>query len=137
MIASLVRFHRGKDPRSVYPPFAALSAAEQESVVVLVGLLRLAHAVARGPEGERLEVGVASRRGALRVLISGSENPDAVIVEARLADLLARTLESRIEIGTGDVGPRQGGGAPVWRRYRSSGDSQLARWPMPSNPTRP
>ena len=104
---------------------------------MLVGLLRLAHAVARGPEGERLEVGVASRRGALRVLISGSENPDAVIVEARLAaDLLARTLESRIEIGAGDVGPPRGG-APVWRRYRSSGDSQLARWPMPSNPTRP
>jgi hypothetical protein len=114
MIASLVRFHRGKDPRSVYPPFAALSAAEQESVVVLVGLLRLAHAVARGPEGERLEVGVASGRGALRVLISGSENPDAVIVEARLAaDLLARTLESRIEIGTGDVGRAEGRRAGV------------------------
>jgi exopolyphosphatase / guanosine-5'-triphosphate,3'-diphosphate pyrophosphatase len=109
MIASLVRFHRGKDPRSVYPPFAALSAAEQESVVVLVGLLRLAHAIARGPEGERLEVGVASRRGGLRVLISGSENPDAVIMEARLAaELLARTLESRIEIGAGDAGPDKG-----------------------------
>ena len=105
MIASLVRFHRGKDPRPVYPPFAALSVAEHESVVVLVGLLRVAHAVARGPEGEGLEVGVASGRGALRVLISGSENPDAVIVEARLAaDLLARTRGSRIEIGAGDVG---------------------------------
>jgi len=105
IIASLVRFHRGKDPRPVYPPFAALSVAEQESVVVLVGLLRVAHAVARGPEGEGLEVGVASGRGALRVLISGSENPDAVIVEARLAaDLLARTLGSPIEIVTGDVG---------------------------------
>jgi exopolyphosphatase / guanosine-5'-triphosphate,3'-diphosphate pyrophosphatase len=105
MIASLVRFHRGKDPRPVYPPFAALSVAERGSVVVLVGLLRVAHAVARGPEGERLEVGAVSRDGALQVLISGSENPDAVIAEARLAaDLLARTLGSRIEIGTGDVG---------------------------------
>ena len=114
MIASLVRFHRGKDPRPVYPPFAALSVAEQESVVVLVGLLRVAHAVARGPEGVRLEVGAVSRRGAIQVLISGSENPDAVIVEARLAaDLLARTLGSRIEIGTGDVGGAKGRPAGV------------------------
>jgi hypothetical protein len=37
-----------------------------------------------------------------------------VIVEARLAaDLLARTLESRIEIGTGDVGRAKGRRADV------------------------
>jgi len=104
MVASLVRFHRGKDPRPVYPPFAALSDAERGSVVALVGLLRVAHAVAHGPEGEQLEVGVVSRPGTLQILISGSKNPDAVIAEARLAaDLLARTLGSRVEIGTGVV----------------------------------
>ena len=81
---------------------------------MLVALLRVAHAVARGPEGERLEVGAVSRRGALQLLISGSENPDAVIVEARLAaDLLARTLGSPIEVGTGEVGRAEGRRAGV------------------------
>ena len=106
-IASLVRFHRGKDPRPVYAPFAALSDAERGSVVVLVGLLRIAHAIARGPEGDRLEVAIASRDGGLHVLISGSDNPDAAVAEARsAAGLLERTLRLPIEIGVGVVGRR-------------------------------
>ncbi len=106
-IASLVRFHRGKDPRPVYPPFAALSDAERGSVVVLVGLLRVAHAIARGPEGDRLEVAIAPRDGGLHVVISGSDNPDAAVAEARsAAGLLERTLGRPIEIGVGVIGRR-------------------------------
>jgi exopolyphosphatase/guanosine-5'-triphosphate,3'-diphosphate pyrophosphatase len=106
-IASLVRFHRGKDPRPVYPPFAALSDAERGSVVALVGLLRVAHAIARGPEGDRLEVAIAPRDGGLHVVISGSDNPDAAVAEARsAAGLLQRTLGRPIEIGVGVVGRR-------------------------------
>lgn len=104
VIASLVRFHRGKDPRPVYPPFAAMTDRQREAVAVLVGLLRVAHAVARGPEGERLEVAAASRDGGIRILVSGSDNPDAVLAEARSASvLLARSLGTAIEIGTGIV----------------------------------
>jgi hypothetical protein len=91
----------------VYPPFAALSDAERGSVVVLVGLLRIAHAIARGPEGDRLEVAIDSRDGGLQVVISGSENSDAAVAEARSAsDLLERTLGQPIEIGVGIVGRR-------------------------------
>jgi len=107
MIASLVRFHRGKDPRPVYPPFAALSDAEREAVVLLVGLLRIAHAIGRGPEGDRLEVGIDPRDGVVHVVISGSGNPDAAVAEARsAAALLGRTLGTPIEIGVGIVGRR-------------------------------
>jgi exopolyphosphatase / guanosine-5'-triphosphate,3'-diphosphate pyrophosphatase len=107
MIACLVRFHRGKDPRPVYPPFAALSDAERETVVLLVGLLRIAHAIGRGPEGDRLEVVTRPRDGVVQVLISGSDNPDAAVAEARsAAALLERTLGGRIEIGVGIVGRR-------------------------------
>ena len=46
----------------------------------------------------------ASRDGALHVLISGSDNPDAAVAEARsAADLLGRTLGNRIDIGVGTV----------------------------------
>ena len=101
-IASLVRFHRGKPPRPGYPPFDALSGEERDAVVVLVGLLRIAHSIARGPEGDLLEVTVAAGDERIRVLVSGSENPDAVVAEARgAAALLARTLGRRIDIEPG------------------------------------
>jgi hypothetical protein len=91
----------------VYPPFEALSDDERETVVVLVGLLRIAHAIARGPEGDQLEIATASRDGALHVVISGSDNPDAAVAEARsAADLLGRTLRHPIEIGVGIAGRR-------------------------------
>ena len=107
MIACLVRFHRGKDPRPVYPLFAALSDADREIVVMLVGLLRIAHAIGRGPEGDRLEVVTGPRDGVVQVVISGSDNPDAAVAEARsAAALLGRTLGARIEIGVGIVGRR-------------------------------
>jgi hypothetical protein len=107
MIACLVRFHRGKDPRPVYPPFAAQSDADREIVVMLVGLLRIAHAIGRGPEGDRLEVVTGPRDGVIQVVISGSDNPDAAVAEARsAAALLGRTLGARIEIGVGIVGRR-------------------------------
>jgi exopolyphosphatase/guanosine-5'-triphosphate,3'-diphosphate pyrophosphatase len=107
MIASLVRFHRGKDPRPVYPPFAALSDADRETVVLLVGMLRIAHAIGRGPEGDRLEVATDPHDGVVYVVISGSDNPDAAVAEARsAAALLGRTLGGRIEIGVGIAGRR-------------------------------
>ena len=107
MIASVVRFHRGKDPRQVYPPFAALSDAERETVVLLVGLLRIAHAIGRGPEGDRLEIVTDRRDGVVRVVVSGSGNPDAAVAEARsAAALLGRTLGGPIEIRVGIVGRR-------------------------------
>jgi exopolyphosphatase/guanosine-5'-triphosphate,3'-diphosphate pyrophosphatase len=107
MMASVVRFHRGKDPRPVYPPFAALSDAERETVVLLVGVLRIAHAIGRGPEGDRLEIATGLPDGVVRVLVSGSGNPDAAVAEARsAAALLGRTLGGPIEIGVGIVGRR-------------------------------
>ena len=102
VIASLVRFHRGKDPRPVYPPFAALAEDERQAVVVLVGILRIAHAIARGPEDDRLQVAVAAGDGRIRVLVTGSENPDAVVAEARpAAALLARALGCTVDIQRG------------------------------------
>jgi len=101
-IASLVRFHRGKDPRPVYPPFAALEPSIQLACTLLTGLLRIAHAIGRGPEDDRLEVAVDLRDSRLRIRFAGSGNPDAAVAEARLAaDLLERTQGVEIEITVG------------------------------------
>ncbi len=61
-IASMVRFQRGKDPRPVYPPFAELPDAMRRDCVVLTGILRVGHAIARGAGGSGPRR-VGSRRG--------------------------------------------------------------------------
>jgi exopolyphosphatase / guanosine-5'-triphosphate,3'-diphosphate pyrophosphatase len=99
VVASLVRFSRGKDPRPVYPPFAELPEFEQEAVVVMSGLLRVAHAIGRGPEGERLEVSAEVGDQEVRIGVSGSANPDAAVAEARQASpLLERALDRKVRI---------------------------------------
>ena len=97
VLASLVRFSRGKDPRPVYQPFAELEPDEQEAVVVMSGLLRIAHAIARGPEGERLDAAAEVGDREIRIRLSGSANPEAAVAEARQASrLLERALERKV-----------------------------------------
>lgn len=99
VIASIVRFQRGKDPRPVYPPFAGLDDARRHACVALTGILRVAHAIARGPEGAGLDVAVKARQGRVRIRVSGSTNPDAAVAEARtMAPLLERSLRCTVEI---------------------------------------
>lgn len=98
-IACLVRFQRGKDPRPVYPPFADLPDATRGACVVLTGILRVAHAIARGPEGEGLDVTVRIGDGAVRIGVLGAANPDAAVAESRQASgLLSSALGCAIEI---------------------------------------
>ncbi len=98
-IASLVRFQRGKDPRPVFPPFAELPEATRRACVVLTGILRVGHAIARGPEGDALDVDVRVGDGEVRVGVAASANPDAVVDDARLAaGLLESSLGIAIEI---------------------------------------
>jgi exopolyphosphatase/guanosine-5'-triphosphate,3'-diphosphate pyrophosphatase len=99
VIASLVRFQRGKDPRPVFPPFAELPEATRGACVVLTGILRVAHAIARGPEGDALDAEVRVEDGVARIGVAGSANPEAVVDDARLASaLLSSSLGLEVEI---------------------------------------
>jgi exopolyphosphatase/guanosine-5'-triphosphate,3'-diphosphate pyrophosphatase len=99
VLASIVRFHRGKEPRTVYPAFATLPAATRRAVVVLVGILRMAHAIARGPEDENLVVTVKAGGGRVRVKVAGSSNPDAAVGEAaESAPLLGKAIHAEVEV---------------------------------------
>jgi exopolyphosphatase/guanosine-5'-triphosphate,3'-diphosphate pyrophosphatase len=110
IIASLVRFQRGKDPRSTYPPFGELPADLRRRCVVLIGIVRIARAIARGPEDENLSVDVKTRGGRSAIIVGGASNPQAVVAEANEArDLLARTLGISVRIGaTGGTGGSPG-----------------------------
>jgi exopolyphosphatase/guanosine-5'-triphosphate,3'-diphosphate pyrophosphatase len=106
-IASIVRFQRGKDPRPVYPAFAALSERQRDACIALTGVLRIAHAIARGPEGDDLDVAVAARGGRVKIGVERSVNPEAAVAEARRsAALLERALDVDVEIdAAGLTGP--------------------------------
>jgi hypothetical protein len=115
MIGSIVRFQRGKDPRPVHPPFAALTDAERDACITLTGILRVAHAIARGPEGDGLDVSVTARDGRVRIRVEGAVSLDAAVAEARLsAALLERALDrdADIEAGGPEHATRPGGSAP-------------------------
>jgi exopolyphosphatase/guanosine-5'-triphosphate,3'-diphosphate pyrophosphatase len=106
VVASLVRFSRGKDPRPVYEPFAELPDDRREAVIVLSGLLRTAHAIGRGPEGERLDVEVVIGDKDVRIAVTGSANPEAVVAETRQASpLLERALGRRVRIESAAASP--------------------------------
>jgi exopolyphosphatase/guanosine-5'-triphosphate,3'-diphosphate pyrophosphatase len=101
VIASLVRFQKGRAPRAVYVPFAGLSEHLRACVHVLAGILRVAHALGRGGEEDvrRVRVRVGSDR--VRVRIAGTANPEGAATEAGTqAELLARALglEVRVDI---------------------------------------
>jgi exopolyphosphatase/guanosine-5'-triphosphate,3'-diphosphate pyrophosphatase len=99
MLASIVRFQRGKDPRPVFAPFADLPSDRREVVIDLIAMLRVAHAIGRGDEPEGLEVAVRVSANALRIRVVGSTHPVAVVAETRdAAGLLERRLSRTVEI---------------------------------------
>ena len=65
----------------------------------MTGLLRTAHAIGRGPEGERLDAMAAVRAKEVRITVTDSANPEAAVAEARLASrLLERALGRKVRI---------------------------------------
>ena len=98
-IATIVRFQRGKDPRAVYPPFAGLNERARYACVVLVALLRVAHPIARGLEGEALDVSAEVDDGMVRIAVSGAVDPQSAVLEARQnVGLLERALGRTVEV---------------------------------------
>jgi exopolyphosphatase / guanosine-5'-triphosphate,3'-diphosphate pyrophosphatase len=98
-IASLVRFHRGSGSKSSYPPFAGLTPEGRQSCSVLIGLLRIAHALRRGAGNDGEIVRASLRKGGVRIAVSGAPDLQAAVDEAReRADVLSRALDMGVEV---------------------------------------
>jgi exopolyphosphatase/guanosine-5'-triphosphate,3'-diphosphate pyrophosphatase len=96
LLSCLVRFQRGSMPRASFPPFAGLQPNEREACRVLVGLLRIAHALARGGEDDVTSIRVDTAPKELRVEVSGENAAHAVTDAREQAPLLARLLGSKV-----------------------------------------
>ena len=106
LIASIVRFQRGRPPRPVYVPYQGLSDGLRERVRVLTGLLRVAHALGRGGPEDVREVRSTISEGVLTVRLVGTSNPGGAATEARsesviLADALG--MQVRFEATVLDI----------------------------------
>jgi exopolyphosphatase / guanosine-5'-triphosphate,3'-diphosphate pyrophosphatase len=99
IIASLVRFHRGSGPKSSYPPFAALEPGERSACTVLVGIMRIAHALGRAGEHDVFSVDSDRRPSRLRIEISGGRGLVCAVAEAEeRSEVLARALDLDVSV---------------------------------------
>ncbi|HJX07388.1 MAG TPA: Ppx/GppA phosphatase family protein [Actinomycetota bacterium] len=96
LLACLVRFQRGSAPRASYPPYAGLLPTDREACRTLAGLLRVAHALARGGSEDVTSIRVDTSGDALVVRIEGGNPVHAVTDANEHAALLARALGSPI-----------------------------------------
>jgi exopolyphosphatase/guanosine-5'-triphosphate,3'-diphosphate pyrophosphatase len=96
LLSCVIRFQRGSAPRASYPPFAGLQPGEREACRVLVGLLRIAHALARGGDDDVTTIDVSGGSKELRIEVTGP-NPSHAVDDAReQAPALARLLGTKI-----------------------------------------
>ncbi len=96
MMACLVRFQRGSSPRTSYPPFAGLLPVERDACRILVGILRIAHALARGGDDDVTSIEVEASAKQLLVRANGDHPARAVADAEEQATLLARVLGSKV-----------------------------------------
>jgi exopolyphosphatase/guanosine-5'-triphosphate,3'-diphosphate pyrophosphatase len=104
LLACLVRFQRGSAPRASYQPYAALLPSEREACRTLVGLLRVAHALARGGSDDVTSIQVDSSGADLVVRVEGGNPVHAVTDANEQASLLARSLGSEIRFAYAEAG---------------------------------
>jgi len=104
MLACLVRFQRGSAPRPSYPPYEALLPSEREACRTLVGLLRVAHALARGGADDVTSIRVEASGDELVIHIEGGNPVHAVTDANEHAALLSRTLGSSVRFAYAEAG---------------------------------
>jgi exopolyphosphatase/guanosine-5'-triphosphate,3'-diphosphate pyrophosphatase len=96
MMACLVRFQRGSAPRTSFEAFAGLLPSERDACRILVGILRIAHALARGGEDDVTSIEVEATQKHLLVRVNGDHPVRALADAEEQASLLARVLGSKV-----------------------------------------
>jgi exopolyphosphatase/guanosine-5'-triphosphate,3'-diphosphate pyrophosphatase len=103
IVASLVRFHRGSGPKTSFPSYAALQGGDRQAAAVMIGLLRVAHALRNGGDFDVEAIDVTTRKGRLALGVRGSSNPQAAAEEAQeRAEVLARALNVDVDVSVFD-----------------------------------
>lgn len=100
VIANIARYHRGSMPKQRHPEYAALNAADQDTVAKLGGIVRLADALDRSHDSriESLSCDVGS--GTLRIEIQSQADCENELAEVeRRLDLFEHAFSRTLVIG--------------------------------------
>lgn len=76
ILATLVRFHRGSDPKTSFDPFDHLPTARQNEALRLLAILRLADGLDRGHSSLVEDVAVEIEASKVRLILSGTSDLD-------------------------------------------------------------
>lgn len=99
MLATLVRFHRGSDPKGSFEPFRNLPAPRRDDAECLLALLRLADGLDRGHASIVEEVGVEIDDRKVRLTLSGAGDLDLECWGVRnKRALFERLFARRVEV---------------------------------------
>jgi exopolyphosphatase/guanosine-5'-triphosphate,3'-diphosphate pyrophosphatase len=96
LMSCVVRFQRGSPPRASYPPFAGLLPNDRETCRILAGIVRIAHALARGGADDVTSIDVDVSPKALLVRVSGAHPAHAIADAEEQATVLARALGTKV-----------------------------------------
>ncbi len=99
MLATLVRFHRGSDPKGSFAPYANMTPARRDDAECLLAILRLADGLDRGHAAlvDRVDVEIDERK--VRLILSGKGDLDLECWGVRhKRDLFERLFARRVEV---------------------------------------
>jgi exopolyphosphatase/guanosine-5'-triphosphate,3'-diphosphate pyrophosphatase len=98
VLASMIRFQRGGDPKPTYPPFASLDPLDRDRCTLLVALLRLAHGLARTGRGALPTVSASVGKRRVRIGISATDAGPLAAEGRSQAGLLAEVLGRPVDV---------------------------------------
>jgi exopolyphosphatase/guanosine-5'-triphosphate,3'-diphosphate pyrophosphatase len=99
VIANIARYHRGSLPKERHPDFAALNAADRDSVSKLSGIVRLADALDRSHDSRVQDLRCELNSDGLRIeLISTQDCENELMEVARKKDLFERAFDIAIVV---------------------------------------
>jgi len=99
VIANIARYHRGSLPKERHEEFAALNAADRDSVSKLAGIVRLADALDRSHDSRVHDINCDLDSDVLRIRLSSNQDCENELLEAeRKKDLLESAFEMSLVV---------------------------------------
>jgi exopolyphosphatase / guanosine-5'-triphosphate,3'-diphosphate pyrophosphatase len=99
VIANIARYHRGPTPKTRHFDFAALNKADQESVLKLGAILRLADALDRSHEGRVNDLDCETNADAVNINLQARKNCEKELFEAeRKRDLFEQAFNCTLNL---------------------------------------
>jgi exopolyphosphatase/guanosine-5'-triphosphate,3'-diphosphate pyrophosphatase len=122
LVAAIARYHRGANPKKKHSHFRHLSRSDQQRVLQLAAILRIAGGLDRGYLQRVHEVRVVHAPGRVNLLVEASSNPELEIWSARgHSQLFEKVVGTHLSVTAAE--PHGAAGDEELHLIRSRGDT--------------